>query len=151
MGGYLKNAFHNIFCKRLRSALTIAGIGIGVLSVIVISAIGDLGKQTINAELNSIGIDGLAVSASSSTTQPVTLYTDQLGEIKKDQNVEDAMPLMVQGGSTTTRRTSSLWKFCTAGWSVKGISPAGKASVWWMKPMPRSFTGEKTSWARRWR
>ncbi len=103
MGGYLKNAFHNIFRKRLRSALTIAGIGIGVLSVIVISAIGDLGKQTINAELNSIGIDGLAVSASSSTTQPVTLYTDQLGEIKKDQNVEDAMPLMVQATQSRNR------------------------------------------------
>ncbi len=102
MGGYLKSAFRNIFRKKARSFLTMTGIGIGVLSVVVISAIGDLGKQTINDELSSIGLDGLAVSASAGISQPVTLYTEELEEIKEVDSVEDAMPLMVQ--ATQSRR-----------------------------------------------
>ncbi|MDF2568362.1 MAG: FtsX-like permease family protein [Oscillospiraceae bacterium] len=95
MADCLKNAMRNILRKRLRSVLTITGIAIGVLSVIIISTIGDLGKQTINNELNSIGIGGLAVSCSESATS-AELYTTELNEIKSDDSVFEAMPLMLE-------------------------------------------------------
>ena len=59
----LRTSLRNIFRKRLRSVLTIAGIAIGVLSVVVITSIGDIGKRTVNSELDSIGIGGIAISA----------------------------------------------------------------------------------------
>ena len=41
----LKNCLKNMFRKKLRTILTITGIGIGVLSVVVISLIGEVGKS----------------------------------------------------------------------------------------------------------
>lgn len=57
------SSFRNIFRKRLRSLLTVSGIAIGVLSVMVISTIGDIGKITINSEIDSIGMGGLTVKS----------------------------------------------------------------------------------------
>ena len=63
----LKSAWNNIFRQRSRSLLTVLGIAIGVFSVVLIGTISDIGKTVINNELSSMGIDGLAVSSSSSS------------------------------------------------------------------------------------
>lgn len=56
-------AFRNIRRKRLRSLLTVAGIAIGVLSVVIVSIIGEVGKSAVNQELDSMGIGGLCLRA----------------------------------------------------------------------------------------
>ena len=62
---YLKNAFFHIWRKKGRALLTILGIAIGVMSVVLISMIGDVGKYTIQNELSSMGVDGVIVSIKS--------------------------------------------------------------------------------------
>lgn len=87
----LRNSLRNIFRKRLRSLLTVAGIAIGVLSVVVITSIGDIGKQTVNSELDSIGIGGIAISAENSS-----VGDRQLELIESDEMVSDCMPVMAK-------------------------------------------------------
>ncbi|MFQ8601176.1 MAG: ABC transporter permease, partial [Oscillospiraceae bacterium] len=52
-------AIKNLSRKRFRTFLTIAGIAIGVASVVLISTIGDVGKKVINDELDSLGIGSI--------------------------------------------------------------------------------------------
>lgn len=104
------SSFRNIFRKRLRSLLTISGIAIGVLSVMVISTIGDIGKMTINSEIDSIGMGGLTVKSLKSGSADV--FTNQLNLIENSDDVFDAMPLMMQYTQTMLRNTKSecvLW------------------------------------------
>lgn len=91
----IRSCFRNLSRKRLRSTLTIVGIAIGVLSVIVISTIGEIGENTVNTELNSIGIGGLFVH----TDQRVTtdgLGADELSIIENDEGVQASMPVIMQ-------------------------------------------------------
>lgn len=88
----LKSAWNNIFRQRSRSFLTVLGIAIGVFSVVLIGTISDIGKTVINNELSSLGIDGLAVSSSSSAG--VTLSEQELDAIKSSDLVADATPLL---------------------------------------------------------
>ena len=64
----IKSGIKNIFRKKLRSLLTISGVAIGVVSVLIISSIGDIGKYTINQELESVGIGGLALGTDKTVT-----------------------------------------------------------------------------------
>ncbi len=91
----IKSAFRNIFRKRLRSFLTISGIAIGVLSVIIISAIGETGKYTIYMEMENIGIGGLAVSANKNVSGAV-IGSDELATIQNAETVSEATPLVVE-------------------------------------------------------
>ena len=59
----LKNAWRNIFRRPSRSLLTILSIAIGAFSVMVIGTIGQLGQQAVTAELSSLGLQGMLLSA----------------------------------------------------------------------------------------
>lgn len=91
----IKNCFRNIFRKKTRSLLTILGVAIGVMSVVIITSIGDVGKEVINKELNSMGIDGLTVGVDQ-TTSAVSLTDKELSIINGDSNIKKAMPIMMQ-------------------------------------------------------
>ena len=93
MFDYVINGSKNVFRKKMRSILTIIGITIGVLSVIVISTIGEIGKATINQEIDSIGMSGLTVRTVKSGSQ---LFTAQLTNVKELEGISDAMPLMLE-------------------------------------------------------
>lgn len=90
----ITNGFRNIIRKKLRFSLTIMGIAIGVMSVVIISTIGDVGKLAINNELNSLGIDGLAVSVDKKY-ENASLENQDIKAIKNSELVVDAMPLMM--------------------------------------------------------
>lgn len=87
------SSVRNIFRKKMRSILTIVGISIGVLSVVIISIIGEIGKVTINSELNSMGLSGI-VLRSNNEFGSVNLTPSQLGVIQSNGNVDAATPLM---------------------------------------------------------
>lgn len=102
----IKNAIRNIWRKRVRSIMTVMGIGIGVLSVIVIASIGELGKRSINEELDSIGVGGLAISVDSQAlAQP--LDDRDLSQIRGETDVLEAMPLIMEYTQTAARGESS--------------------------------------------
>ncbi len=85
------SSYKNIFRKKTRSFLTILGISIGILSVIIISLIGEIGKKSINNELNSLGIDGIAFRTEGDSLQ--TLSESDLSRIRNMNNVKYATPL----------------------------------------------------------
>ena len=87
----IKSAFINITRNRARAALTIVGIAIGVLSVVIISSIGEVGKDTILSELQSLGMDGLAVS---STMGGIPIDAEE--EIEKSGIAKTVMPLIAE-------------------------------------------------------
>lgn len=93
MFNILKCSIKSIGRKKLRSALTVTGIAIGVLSVIIISIIGEVGKTAINDELNSMGIGGIALRTLSEKTQK-TLTENELSLVKENRNVKNATPLI---------------------------------------------------------
>lgn len=90
----IANGFRNIIRKKLRFSLTIMGIAIGVMSVVIISTIGDVGKFAINSELDSLGIDGLAVSIDQKFDN-LSLEKQDIQTMKNSELVVDAMPLMM--------------------------------------------------------
>lgn len=100
MFDYVINGSKNVFRKKMRSILTMAGIAIGVVSVIVISTIGEIGKNTINREIDNIGMSGLTVRTIKSGSR---LFTTQLNEVKELDSVSEAMPLMLEYTESSMR------------------------------------------------
>ncbi len=93
----------NIMRKKLRSLLTIGGIAIGVLSVIIISIIGEVGKVTVNSELNSMGIGGLCVRATGDDSGNKVLSRTELEVVQKNSSVSQATPLITDMTSIVSR------------------------------------------------
>jgi putative ABC transport system permease protein len=85
-------ALRGLLRQKLRLALTIVGISVGVCAVVLVSAIGEIGKNEINARMSGMGMDNLIVQAAEAS-RTVLSYND-LTDIKKTPDVLDAMPLM---------------------------------------------------------
>ena len=99
---FLRTSMKSIFRKRMRSMLTIIGIAIGVLSVVIISFIGEVGKHAVNAELNSMGISGLCVRSVSESDQK--LFGEQeLETVRASAGVQEAAPLVTQAMQIESR------------------------------------------------
>jgi len=91
----LKSAFKNLGRKRVRTVLTILGISIGVASVIIIGNISECGTAALTGELDSLGLSGLSISVSQNAKN-VSLTDTDLNIVKKTEQVEQAMPIMMQ-------------------------------------------------------
>lgn len=78
--------------NKLKFFLTVGGIAIGVMSVIIIYSSGETGKKEIDKMLGGMGMDCIVVSADIDENNG--LNEDDLYNIRKIDNVENAMPLM---------------------------------------------------------
>lgn len=85
--------FANLRRKKGRSFLTILGIVIAISSVIIIGTVGSIGTDAIRSELNSLGMNGITVSASTPST--VQLNKKDLEMIKSLKYVRNATPLII--------------------------------------------------------
>ena len=103
---YLKNAFFHIWRKKGRAFLTILGISIGVMSVVLISMIGDVGKYTIQSELSSMGIDGVMVSIKKDQ-QKLTMGSQELKLLQQEEGVIKATPFMTSYSNIRMRQEDS--------------------------------------------
>ncbi|MGN0674684.1 MAG: ABC transporter permease [Oscillospiraceae bacterium] len=102
--------FRSLLSGKIRSLLTITGIAVGVMSVVIISSIGELGKLSINNELSGMGMDSLVVSAQSGAVNKLT--EKELEKIKSLNMVKNAMPLMsiiTEGTIKGTKVTCMAW------------------------------------------
>lgn len=88
-------AFRNIRRKRLRSLLTVAGIAIGVLSVVIVSIIGEVGKSAVNRELDSMGIGGLCLRATEENNDKYFTQS-MLQAVSENENVLEVTPLLTK-------------------------------------------------------
>lgn len=107
----ISTSVKNILRKRMRSMLTIIGISIGVLSVVVILMISDMGKIAVNRELSSMGIGGVSIRASNGGST-VQLGEEELRLIQQNSVVAQATPLMTSVSYVSVRSKSSqcvLW------------------------------------------
>lgn len=106
MWDLFKNAIRHFRRKRVRSALTVLGIGIGVLSVVLVSMIGQVGKVAIGQELDSMGVGGLYISTS--TTAKEQLFPDEaLEAVLQNSNVVDVSPVLTKAAQVKMRQKTS--------------------------------------------
>lgn len=99
----LRMSFLNLGRKKSRSLLTVAGIAIGVASVVLIASISDIGKYAINEEVKSFGMNGLMIS--SNRKVPGTQLADSHLEIVRESGVVDsAIPIVADYTKTYMRK-----------------------------------------------
>ena len=89
---YIRCSLRSLGRKKLRTLLTIVSIAIGVASVVLISSIGNIGRQTINQELSSLGLDGITIGkARKDAVSP--LCGEELAAIRDSKGVLKATGL----------------------------------------------------------
>lgn len=87
----------NVFRRRSRNLLTILSIAIGVMSVVLISIIGDMGKLAVKNEIDGLGAGSLAVTADSRLA--VTELNGKDLELIRGLSVtQSAIPVIVDYG-----------------------------------------------------
>ena len=104
----IKTALKNIWSNKLRSALTMLGLIIGIASVIALVGIGNGASSQVKSQVQSLGTDVLTVSITSSDT---SLEYSQMDEILALDNVNSVAPYKtisatVSRGSTTSSKAS---------------------------------------------
>lgn len=106
----IKRRMGELCRNRLRLFLTVGGITIGVLSVIIISILGEVGKTTVDKKLTSMGLDSVVVSVNSG--QGSGLCEDDLYKLTDVEEIRKAIPLMSLVTYSVIRETNSdcmLW------------------------------------------
>ncbi|MCK9249334.1 MAG: ABC transporter permease [Solirubrobacteraceae bacterium] len=113
----LRTAAAGIVANRLRSALTVLGMTIGVASVIVLIAVGNGSQQAVQAQIRSLGTNVLMVSAtgarggpgmaaSSSTTLTVE-DAEALDDRELAPHVRSASPVVRASSATVVSGATS--------------------------------------------
>ena len=106
----IKVALKNIASSKLRSALTMLGIIIGISSVIVLVGIGNGSTSQIKSSVQSLGTGTLTVSINSNSSN---LDYSNMEEMLKLENIDSVAPYKnvsatVSRGNTTSSNASTL-------------------------------------------
>lgn len=108
---YLREALESLVSNKLRSALTVLGIVIGVAAVIAMLAIGRGAEASINEQINSIGTNLIYITAGAEDVRnprPLTLGDAQaLADPRQAPDVLYVAPV-VQGAGLVSRRGESI-------------------------------------------
>lgn len=83
----------NIFRSKTRSLLTMAGIAVGVFSVVLISTVGAVGTSEVGKTLVTMGVDTLLIQTAENAVS-VTLKDADVSAVRDIEGVSDVMPLM---------------------------------------------------------
>ena len=89
----ISKALINIFRNRTRSLLTMAGIAVGVFSVVLISTVGSVGTAQVSSTLITMGVDTLLVQAADNCVS-VSITDKDIDTVRAVEGVNDVMPLM---------------------------------------------------------
>ena len=88
-----RSAWISLARNRLRTAMTVCGIAVGTAMVVLVSCIGAVGEKAVYHELESMGINGISVSATDGLTRAC------LQSIRDLPMVSQAMPLVLSFSS----------------------------------------------------
>lgn len=83
----IKTSIHNVFHNRLRTALTMLGLVIGISSVIVLVGMGDGSNKEVDAKMKALGGDVLSVFV-----YQCDLHYENLDEIRTLPDIKTAAP-----------------------------------------------------------
>lgn len=97
----LKSALKSILSNKLRSALTMLGLIIGIASVIVLVGIGDGASQSVTEQVQSLGTDIITINITSSES---SFEYDELDKFKELDNIDSIAPYKTLS-SAVTRNT----------------------------------------------
>jgi putative ABC transport system permease protein len=111
VGQYLREAMESLLSNKLRSALTVLGIVIGVAAVIAMLAIGRGAEASINDQINSIGTNLVYIMPGAEDVRnprPLTLGdADALADSRQAPDVLYVAPV-VQSSGQVSRRGESI-------------------------------------------
>lgn len=94
---HVSMALRNLKRKGARTFLTLLSIAIGVCSVLIISVISDAGKAAVNHELDSLGVNGIAVSVKQADGS-TGLKNEDLTTLRELGDVAEATPVITKMG-----------------------------------------------------
>lgn len=92
MFSIIKKTISELMYSKIKFFLTIGGIAAGIMSVIIIYSVGEIGKFQINSMLEGMGLDSIVISGNISNTEG--LNENDLENVKNMNEVKNAMPLM---------------------------------------------------------
>lgn len=88
----LKMAISSVLGNKMRSFLTMLGIIIGILSVIVLIAIGNGSKQDIASSIQGMGTNLVTISLTGKQDRHIT--DDELNQLKSQPGIKNISPVM---------------------------------------------------------
>jgi putative ABC transport system permease protein len=112
----LRTAWIGLMSHRLRTALTVLGITIGIASVIILIAVGKGSSDAVQESIDALGSDTLTVTASpgasilGGTTTDVTLEkadVEALEDTERAPAIKSASPVVTAGGTELVYGSSS--------------------------------------------
>lgn len=109
MGELMSGALKQLFRKKGRTWLTVSAIAVGVMMVAVVSVLSRAGRLVIDRELDSMGMNGLSVTAIQ--TEPL-LDGEALETVRSLSCVTSAMPLSIAYGDVSLGATSQEAVVC---------------------------------------
>lgn len=102
MWDFFRLAVSGIRRRRARTALTAAGIAVGIAAVVIIRAISGAGTAAFAGELDGLGFGGIAVSANAAV-EGAALRSGDLDCLRRLDFVETAMPIVSASAQVTAR------------------------------------------------
>lgn len=105
----LMSVMADIWRSRSRSALTMSAVAIGIFSVTVISAAGQIGTAKINDSLDDMGVNSVLVEAQEAGVALSDSDIDALGGLS---GVNGAMPLMAQVTPSVSLSKATFRAWC---------------------------------------
>ena len=103
------NTFRVLLRKKGRTLLTLAGIAVGIASVIVINTVSRCGSEAVSGEIDGLGMGGIIISLEKPSAR---LGSTERELIQSLPYVEYAMPLVFETTDAYIRNEKSevyLW------------------------------------------
>ena len=119
-----RSSFRSLFLRKGRTILTILGVSIGVLSVVVISCIGQCGTGAVTDELESLGLSGITISVAQEEKAYAPLGQDELNTVLECEEVIEATPVLMQTTDVSTKRydaSAFVWGIDTTAENIISI------------------------------
>lgn len=121
----IKQCYRNLKRRKSRTYLTILSIAIGVASVVLTSSVGETGKMIVGQEMEQLGIDGIIIGKESSA-QGIDFGETQLETIRKQKNIEEAVPVITSYAQVKMRNytaKSMVWGIDQGAKQVISLNP----------------------------
>ena len=143
--GSVKVALRSLRAHRLRSALTMLGIIIGVAAVVVMVAVGSGARDRIAAQIRSLGANLISISPGSALMKSVRLGSGAAPRLSEDDAL--AIELEIPGVVVVAPQLYARAQFTVGAWagSIRGVTSGYFTAREWGVTAGREMTPEDNS------
>jgi putative ABC transport system permease protein len=145
--GSVKVALRSLRAHRLRSALTMLGIIIGVAAVVVMVAVGSGARDRIAAQIRSLGANLISISPGSALMRSVRLGSGAAPRLSEDDAlaIELEIPGVVVAAPLLYARAQFTVGASNWAGSIRGVTPGYFTAREWAVTAGREMTPEDNS------